>query len=105
MHQLPLKRGFLRCCHVQRVEKIRCGAVEVNVGVNAIKERTKKRIFSVKRRPLWSIVSHIVLAVNRQLLYEQERIRGVEKHLVGKVVGGGRDRVLLPLARREASHS
>ena len=63
------------------------------------------RIFSVKKRPLLPKVSHIVLAINCQLMYEEERIGGVEKHLVGKVEGGRRDRVLLPLARGEAAHS
>ena len=50
-------------------------------------------------------MSHIVLAINCQLMYEEERIGGVEKHLVGKVEGRRRDRVLLPLARGEAAHS
>ena len=105
MHQLPLKRGFLWFRHVQRTEKIQCCAVEVNVGVHAVKEWAKKGIFSVKKRSLWSVVSCFILAINCQLFYKQQEIRRVEKHLVGKLVGGRRDRVFLPLARGEAAHS
>ena len=86
------------------MEKIQGCAVEVNVGVHPIKEWTEKRIFTVKKRPLWTVVSHKTLAVACQLVYEQERIGRVEKHVVGKLVGGGGDRILLSLARGEAAH-
>ena len=105
MHQLPLKRGLLRCRHVQGSEKIQCCALEVSVDVDAIKERTKKRIHTVKKRSLSSEVSHIILAVKCQLLYEEERIWRVEKHVVGEAVSGGGDQVLLSGAPREAAHS
>ena len=86
------------------MEKINCIDVEVKVGVDPIKEWTKKRIFTFKKRPLGSKV-RIVVTVKSQLVHEHERVGGVDEHLVGEVVGGRRDRVLLPLARGEALHS
>ena len=77
----------------------------MNVSVHAVKEWAKKGIFSVKKRSFWSVVGRFILAINCQFFYKQQEIRRVEKHLVGKLVGGRRDRVLLPGARGEAAHS